>query len=82
MRIYSIAQGLYSMLCGDLNRKEIYKRWGVCIREGGNRTGSLLRAGLWTLSYMPSIYGNYIPNGKPGPQKEEPQGSLKPKRIP
>ena len=24
-------------------------------------------AGLWTLSYMPSIYGNNIPTGKPGP---------------
>ena len=46
-------------------------------------------AGLWTLSYMPSIYGNDIPTGKPGPlvfQLEEPQGSyldsLLPKRIP
>ena len=26
-------------------------------------------AGLWTLSYMPSIYGNDIPTGKPGPWK-------------
>ena len=25
-------------------------------------------AGLWTLSYMPSIYGNDIPTGKPGPE--------------
>ena len=24
-------------------------------------------AGLWTRSYMPSIYGNNIPTGKPGP---------------
>ena len=24
-------------------------------------------AGLWTLSYMPSIYGNDIPTGKPDP---------------
>ena len=59
--------------------------------EGGNnrlylesRTPSW--AGLWTLSYMPSIYGNEIPTGKPGPQKEEPQGlyldSPPPKRIP
>ena len=23
--------------------------------------------GLWTLSYMPSIYGNDIPTGKPDP---------------
>ena len=30
--------------------------------------------GLWTLSSMPSIYGNDRPTGKPGPQKEEPQG--------
>ena len=80
MRIYSIAQGLYSRLSVDLNRKEIYNRWGVCISEGGNRTDSLEGgtpswAGLWTLSYMPSIYGNDIPTGKPGPWQEEPQGS-------
>ena len=41
---------------------------------------------MWTLSSMPSIYGNDRPTGKPGPQKEEPQGSyldsLLPKRIP
>ena len=54
--------------------------------EGGNRIGSILKAGLhlgpdWTLSYMPSIYGKDIPTGKPGPQKEEPQGSPLPKRI-
>ena len=35
-------------------------------------TGSILKAGLhlgpdWTLSYMPSIYGNDIPTGKQGP---------------
>ena len=61
--------------------------------EGGNiqnrlhlesRTPSW--TGLWTLSYMPSIYGNNIPTGKPGPWKEEPQGSYldspSPKRIP
>ena len=39
-------------------------------------------AGLWTLSYVPSIYGNDIPTGKSGPWKEEPQGSPSPKRIP
>ena len=43
-------------------------------------------AGLWTLSCMPTIYGNNIPTGKPGPQKEQPQGSyldsLLPKRVP
>ena len=60
--------------------------------EGGDRQNSLHLesrtpswAELWTLSYMPSIYGNDIPNGKPGPQKEEPQGSnldsLSPKKI-
>ena len=38
-------------------------------------------AGLWTLSYIPSIYGNYTPTGKPA-RKEEPQGSPLPKRIP
>ena len=42
--------------------------------EGGNRQNRLLLeirtpswAGLWTLSYMPSIYGNDIPTGKQGP---------------
>ena len=42
--------------------------------EGGNRQNGLLLesrtpswAGLWTLSYMPSIYGNDIPTGKPDP---------------
>ena len=42
-------------------------------------------AGLWILSYVSNIYGSDIPTGKPGPQKEEPQGSyldsLPPKRI-
>ena len=28
-------------------------------------------AGLWTLSYMPSVYGNDTLTGKPGPRKEE-----------
>ena len=42
--------------------------------EGGNRQNRLHLesktpswAGLWALSYMPSIYGNNIPTGKPGP---------------
>ena len=42
--------------------------------EGGNRQNRLHLesrtpswARLWTLSYMPSIYGNDIPTGKPGP---------------
>ena len=42
--------------------------------EGGNRQNRLHLesrtpswAGLWTLSYMPSIYGNNIPTGKPEP---------------
>ena len=30
MRIYSIAQGLHSVLCGDLNRQGIYTD-GVCV---------------------------------------------------
>ena len=61
--------------------------------EGGNRKNRLclesrtpLWAGLCTLSSMPSIYGNDIPTGKPGPREEEPQGSYLesplPKRIP
>ena len=45
------------------------------MKEEADRTGSILKAGLhaapwaglWTLSYMPSIYGNNIPTGKPGP---------------
>ena len=50
--------------------------------KGENRKGSISKAGLhlgpdcvWTLNYMPSIYGNDIPTGKPGPGKGEPQGS-------
>ena len=42
--------------------------------EGGNRQNRLHLesrtpswAGLWTLSYVPSIYGNNISTGKPGP---------------
>ena len=42
--------------------------------EGGNRQNRLHLesrtpswAGLWTLSYTPSICGNNIPTGKPGP---------------
>ena len=39
--------------------------------EGGNRLPLESRtpswAGLWTPSYTPSIYGNDIPTGKPGP---------------
>ena len=61
--------------------------------EGGNRHNRFRQesrtpswAGLRTLSYMPSIYGNDIPTGKPGPRKEEPHGSYldssSPKRIP
>ena len=61
--------------------------------EGGKRQNRLHLesrtpswARLWTLSYMPSIYGNDIPTGKPDPWMEEPQGSYLdsplPKRIP
>ena len=57
--------------------------------EGGNRKNRLclesrtpLWAGLCTLSSMPSIYGNDIPIGKPGPWMEEPQGSLLLKEYP
>ena len=38
-------------------------------------------AGLWTVSYMPRIYGNDTATGKPGPWKEEPQGSPLPKKY-
>ena len=42
------------------------------MKEETHRTGSILRAGLHLgpdcrLSWTPSIYGNGIPNGKPGP---------------
>ena len=61
-------------------------RYHIALRlsaaEGGNRQNRLpLETGLHRgpdcglLSYMPSIYGNDIPTGKPGPWKEEPQGS-------
>ena len=53
--------------------------------EGGNRQNRLHLesrtpswAGLWTLSYMPSIYGNDIPTGKPDPQDGKAPG-LKPR---
>ena len=59
--------------------------------EGGNRQNKLSLesrtpswAGLWALSYLPSIYGNDLPTGKPGPWEEEPQGTCldsPPKRI-
>ena len=44
----------------------------IVVKEETDRTGSILKAGLhlgpdWTLSYMPSIYGNDISTGKPGP---------------
>ena len=63
------------------------------MKEETDRTGSILKArlhlesrapswaGLWTLSYIPSIYGNHIPTGKPGPQGSY-LDSLLPKRIP
>ena len=61
--------------------------------EGGNRQNrphlerrTLSWARLWTLSYMPSIYGNDIPTGKWVLPMEEPQvwylDSPLPKRIP
>ena len=46
------------------------------LSEGENRQNRLHLesrtpswAGLWTLSYMPSIYGNDIPTGKPDPTR-------------
>lgn len=47
-------------------------RWGPC--EGGNVTASILRArsiwvGLWTLSSLPSIYGNGIPMETQSPEQ-------------
>ena len=39
-----------------------------------SRTPSWAR--LWTLSYMPSIYGNNIPTGKPDPQDGKAPGLI------
>ena len=33
MRTYCIAQGTHSVLCGDLNGKEIQKRGDICIHR-------------------------------------------------
>ena len=53
------------MLSGDVNYADT---------EGGNRQNRPYLesrtpswAGLWTLSYMPSVYGNDMPTGKPDP---------------
>ena len=53
--------------------------WGDS--EGGNRQNRLHLesrtpswAGLWTLSYMTSIYGNGIPTGKPDSPEGRSQG--------
>ena len=51
----------------------------MILKEETDRTGSILKAGLhlgpdWTLSYMPSIYGNDIPTGNQTPQMEDPLG--------
>ena len=59
--------------------KKRQQKPAAALTEGGNRTGLSWKqvsflGGLWT--YMPSIFGNDIQTGKPGPQKEEPQGSL------
>ena len=56
--------------CRSLHPLQAEEKWAFsCLSiysEGGKRTGSIL-AGLWTLSYMPSIYGNDIPTGKTRP---------------
>ena len=49
------------MLCSYLTRKEIYKKRGVCIREAGNRTGSILKAELYlgqTVDF--ELYSQYL----------------------
>ena len=50
--------------------------------EGGNRQNRLYLesrtpswARLWTLSYVPTIYGNNYQLENQSPRKEEPQGS-------
>ena len=57
--------------------------------EGGNRQNRLHLesktppwAGLWTLSYMPSIYGTDIPTGKPGPGRKSPRALHRLKEYP
>ena len=95
--IKAISKGEFT-LTGINKFKVVTNRWKQTKKfldpiEGGNGQNRLHLesrapswAGLWTLSYMLSIYGNDIPTGKPGPQKEEPQGSYldspSPKRIP
>ena len=74
------------MLLGGIDHLDVkMKRSGrqTPIGEGGNRQNRLHLesrtpswAGLWTLSYMPSIYGNDTPTGKPDPRMEESQGSF------
>ena len=76
------------MLLGGIDQLDVkMKRSGrqTPIGEGGNRQNRLHLesrtpswAGLWTLSYMPSIYGNDIPTGKPDPQDGKAPG-LKPR---
>ena len=48
-----------------------------CWRKKQNRlyleSGTPSWAGLWTLSYMPSIYGNNIPTRKVAPWKKSPR---------
>ena len=57
------------------------------MKEETDRTGSIESrtpswAGLWTLSYMSSIYGNDIPTGKPEPLDGRAPGHVPTKRIP
>ena len=62
-------------------REKCKKEHLVSAGEGGNRQSRLHLesrtaswAGLWTWSSMPSIYGNDIPTGKPGPLDERALG--------
>ena len=58
--------------------------------EGGDRQNRLHLesrtpswATLWALSYVPSIYGNDVPSGKPDPLDARAPGLIpSPKRIP
>ena len=50
--------------------KEETGRRGSILKAGGRlhlESSTPSWAGLWTLSYMPSIYGNNIPTGKSDP---------------
>ena len=53
MRTYYIAQELYTVLCGDLNGKEIQKRGGICVHIADSL--------CCTVETNRTLYSNYTP---------------------